>query len=266
MRSRRRRLIMGGSAFDPSQISAVSSWFDLSHPSSVITGSGYSSVHDVLNPSSPATQATDARRPPSATSGNGLPIVSVSAHVLSIPVIAARNGTTHWGFWGHFRRTAAGGAFPVRICCRAVSGASSDKLETQSGSGDADNLAFHSLNGAGADSTANVNNASTLDDWDFITYEFAGDNTGDANRCVITVNEVIQTLTFSGAAMPAALTSVTGTLMYLAQSAAAGNPFGGQAGTCFGFLGSKMSGVTQGLLTAPARTQLRSFKRPIGVA
>lgn len=251
-----------GSEFQPWQLSAVSSWFRLAHPSTVITGSGYSSVHDVLNASSPATQGTDALRPPNTTSANGLPIVDVSAHVLSIPVIDARNGTTYFGFAGHFRRTAAGGAFPVRASCRAVSGASTDKWETQSASGDADNLAFMSLNGAGADSTSNINNASVLDTWQFITYEFNGDGSTDADKCVVTVDGVVQTLVFGGAAMPTAMASVTGTIMYLAQSSAAGNPFGGQAGPNWYFLNAPMAGVTQGLLTPGARLSLSNFERP----
>lgn len=249
--------------FQPSQLSAVSSWFRLAHPSTVITGSGYSSVHDVLNPSSPATQGTDALRPPNTTSSNGLPIVDVSAHVLSIPVIAARNGTTYFWFAGHFRRTSAGGAFPVRASCRAVSGASTDKWETQSASGDADNLAFMSLNGAGADSTSNINNASVIDTWQFITYEFNGDFTGDDDATgVITIDGVVQTTVKGGAAWPASMSSVTGTIMYLAQSSAAGNPFGGQAGGNWYFGNSAMEDVTEGCLTPSARLALSNFERP----
>lgn len=248
--------------FNPASVSAVSSWFRLGHPDTVITGSGYSSVRDVLNPTSPATQGTDSLRPPNANSANGLPIVNVSAHVLSIPIISARNGTTYFGFAGHFRRTSAGGNFPVRASCRAVSGASTDKWETQSASGDPDNLAFMSLNGAGADSTSNINNASVIDTWQFITYEFNGDGATDADKCVVTIDGVVQSLTFGGAAMPSAMVSVTGTIMYLAQTSAASNPFGGQAGPNWYFFGSKMTGVTQGLLTPTARSALSSFERP----
>lgn len=260
--SRRARWDMAaaGAEFQPYQLSAVSSWFRLAHPSTAITGSGYSSVHDVLNPSSPATQGTDARRPPNATSSNGLPIVDVTAHVLSIPVIDARNGTTYWGFAGHFRRT--GGTFPSRVAMRAVAGSSADKLDTQSASGDGDRLAFHSLNGAGADSVSEIDGASPLNTWQFLTYEFNGDGATDADKCVITVDGVVQTLTFSGAAMPSALVSVTGTIMYLAQQSGGTNPFVGQAGPNWYFFNAKMAGVTQGLLTAPARSSLSTFERP----
>jgi hypothetical protein len=225
----------------------------------VITGSGYSSVQDVINPSSPATQPTDALRPAPATSAGGLPIVTVSAHVLSIPITAARDGTTSFGFWGWFRRT--GGTFPVRAAGRTLSGANADRFETQAFPNVAD-LNFFSLNGAGADSNAAVTDGSVLNAWQLETYEFNGAGATNADKLVITKDSVVQTVTFTGAAFPAALLSATGTYMWLAQSAAAGNPFVGQCGGNWGFLGTPEAGVTAGILTPASRLVLLNYERP----
>lgn len=249
----------GGAGPTPAQISAVSSWFSLAHPSSVITGSGYSNVHDVLNPSSPATQGTDALRPPGATSATGLPIVTVSAHVLSVPVIAARDGTTSFGFWGWFRRT--GGTFPARVSARATGGASADKFDTTAFPNVAD-LHLLSLNGAGADSEASVTNGSVLNTFQFETYEFNNAHATDADRMVITKDAVVQTVVFAGAAFSAAMPSVTGTIMWLAQQAGGTNPFVGQCGTNWGFLGAPEAGVTAGILTPASRIVLMNYQRP----
>ena len=97
-----RSAILGSSrqsAANPSTLSAVSSWFRLAAAETTITGSGYSSVHDELNPSNPAVQTDDLLRPPSGgTSANGLPIITSATHVLTVPVSAANNGTAAWGF------------------------------------------------------------------------------------------------------------------------------------------------------------------------
>lgn len=244
--------------FSPAEVSAVTSWFRLAHANTTISGSGYNRIEDVLNPSSPATQTTDALRPPNATSGNGLPIVTVASSVLSIPVIAARDGTTAFGFWGWFRRTG-GSAGSTRAAGRALSGASADKFQSQSFPNLVD-LQFDSL--PGVDSIATVAGASVVNTWQFETYEFNGGGATDADRLVITKDGVVQTVVFTGSAFPATLPSITGTLTWLAQQLSGSNPFVGSGGPNFGYFGSVMSGVTSGLLTPAARTALMNFEAP----
>lgn len=243
----------------PSSISAVSSWFRLASPNTTIAGLGYNRVEDVLDPTSPATQTTDGLRPVPSTSTNGLPTITASAHVLSVPITTARDGTTSWGFWGHFRRT--GGTFPARFSMRALSGASADKI-TNTTFPNLTGLYAQVLNGAGADSVAEVVAGSVLNAWQFETYEFNGSVSGDANRLVITKDGVVQTVTFTGAAMPASMASVTGTIALMAEQLNGSNPFVGQVGPNFGFLGAPMAGVTAGILTPAARQILSNFERP----
>jgi hypothetical protein len=237
---------------------AVSSWFSLAHPSSVITGSGYSSVHDILDPSSPATQSTDARRPPAATSTNGLPIITVATHALVIPVTAARYGTTKWGFWGWFRR----GTDAFHVCSADTTPGSS--VARHHIRFFAANFRFSAFN---ADSSqqrdCDLPVPGTLGLWRFFTIEYNSDFAGDAALCM-TVNGAPVTPTFSGAlgAIPSSLRSITGDTTFAAFSSAGDSPYVGSVGSNWGFFGSAMPGVTTGLLTPNARLALMNYQRP----
>jgi hypothetical protein len=237
---------------------AVTSWMRLSDPASVITGSGYSSIQDVLNPSSPLTQSTDARRPPSATSTNGLPILNVTAATLVVPLIAARTNVNTWGFWGWVNQSAT-----------------ADNIVSIGTSGGASaNFAWFNFNTSGTNcktelwtgASSRVANKGSLTagTWKFITIEFNGARAGDA-RYTLTVDTVVQTATFSGSlgSMPATLPSgLTGTGSLLSFTSAGGFPFVGKVGPNFGFFGAAMAGATEGLLTAAARQSLMSFEAP----
>jgi hypothetical protein len=237
---------------------AVSSWFSFAHPSSVITGSGYSSVHDILNPSSPATQSVDGRRPPSATSANGLPIVTVSVSVLAVPLIAARMNTATWGFWAWVKPTNAadgilsfgtnGGASANFLWFNFNSSATNSKSEVWSG----------------AQSRIMNKGSLTPGSWRFLTLEYNSSFSGDA-RFILTLDGVVQSGTFSGTlgSMPAALQSgVTGSGSLLSFGSAVAFPFVGSFGTNFGFLASAMANVSTGLLTQQARLSLMNYQRP----
>lgn len=244
---------------------AISSWFRLDHPGSVVTGLGYSRVEDVLDPSSPATQSTDAQRPPAAVSANGLPILACVADALSVPIIAARNSITTWGFWAHLRRT--GGTNPSPVASRALSGSSVNRLDAQAiTAADDANIFFWNA----ASTTARQGrkaSAYPVNTWVAVTYEFDGGGATEADRCVITLDGVVQTLLFSdivGApgAMPTTLADPTGTISVCAQQLNGTNPWVGNYGPNFGFMGSKMPGSAQGLLTPAARLALSNFERP----
>lgn len=256
------KVLPGSKLFSSDPVSAtngaVSSWFSLTHPDSVITGSGYSSVRDLLNASSPATQSTDARRPPGATSANGLPILNVSVHTLSVPLIAARVNTTAWGFWAWIKQTAT-----------------ADALVSFGTSGGATggNFAWYNFNVSGTNSKTELwNGASSrvcntaghvVGTWKFVTVEYNSARSGDA-RFLTTVDAVAQTTVFSGSLnpVPASLNAVTGSGSMLSFTTGGGFPFVGNVGPNWGFLSSAMTGATQGLLTTAARLALMNYQRP----
>lgn len=236
---------------------AVSSWFSLASPLSIITGSGYSSVHDMLDPANPATQSTDARRPPAGTSNNGLPILTVASHALVIPVTAARYGTTKWGFWAWLKRNTSAD----NICSAGTTPGSNV------------NRLYMNVVGAvfraqvfNADSSQSRNcdvSSGTINTWKFFTVEYNSDFSGDLAMCM-TVDNVAITPTFSGVlgAVPSSLRTITGNTSFAAFSAAGAFPFIGSIGGNWGFFGSAMAGVTTGLLTTTARAALMNFQRP----
>ena len=238
---------------------AVSSWFSLAHPSSVITGSGYSSVHDILNPSSPLTQSTDGLRPPNATSANGLPIITAVADFMSLPIIAARANDTTWGFWAWLRQSATADNIQT---FRTLIGSNVNRSQM-----------FFRTSGTGfrvevfaAEATSRIMDATglTASQWNFFTVEFNGNRSGDA-RAIITVNGAVPSLTYGTGTgvseMPATLRTVSGTGSMFALGS--GGPFFvGSWGTNFGFLGAAMTGASEGLLTQQARLALMNFQRP----
>lgn len=239
---------------------AVTSWFALTHPSSVITGAGYSNVHDVLNPSSPATQSTDARRPPGSTS-NGLPILSTSTGFLTCPVIAARTNVTTWGFWAWLNQ--------------ATTADNLQSFHTTSASGTDVNRHFIFFLTSGtalrfrvfatdANSRDNTVSGLTASQWNFITVEFNGNRSADA-RSIITVNGAVPSQTYGTGTgiteIPATLRAVTGNGAIVGLGG--GGPFFvGSWGPHFGFFGGAMNGSTEGLLTPAARLKLMNYQPP----
>lgn len=251
----RRRRLIEGAGFTPLALAPVSSWFRLA--GSTITGSGYSSVRDVINPSSPATQGTDARRPPGATSSNGLPILNVTAATLSVPLIAARVGTAAWGFWAWLNQTSGADAL---ISFGTTGGATGGNHSWFNFNTSGTNGKVELWDGA---SSRRCDTTFAVGAWKFVTLEFNGALSGDA-RFVSTINGAVQTPAFSGSlgAVPATLNAVTGSASMLSFNTGGGFPFVGNVGPNWGFLGAAMSGATEGLLTSAARTALMNFEAP----
>jgi hypothetical protein len=243
---------------DPVNITggAVSSWFRLA--SSTVTGSGYSSVVDMLNASSPMTQTTDSLRPPTALSANGYPIINTSAHVLSVPLIASRMNTSTWGFWGWIKRGASANNF-FSIGTSSGSSALRSYMEIIGGN----NLRTEIWNGS---SQARFCDAAigALNTWQFFTVEYDGSGGTDAAKLTRTLGGLPVTVAFSGvaASVGSPLNSATGAGSFCAFTLAGGFPFIGNIGPNFGFLNAKMSGATEGLLTADARAALMNFEAP----
>ncbi len=265
LRTRRR-----SPADDPVSVTggALSAWLRVAL--GTITGSGYSSIPDMLDGSNPAVQATDARRPVAATSANGLPILACATSLLQLPLTAARNGTTQWGFAAWIKQT--GGSFPVHasIDSAGAGGASARKLFClQAAASSPTNLGVTAFN---ATSTAArkgvINGVLTASTWKFVSVELnLGTGGAEALRAVITLNAAVQSLTFSDdtgtpGSVPTSMPAPTGNVNLFAQNTSALNPFVGNMGPNIYLFGSAMPGATEGLLTPAARTALMNFEAP----
>jgi len=253
----RRRRIIEAVGFTPLELAPVSSWFRVA--AGTITGSGYSSIPDLLSPSSPMTQSTDARRPPAATSSNGLPILSVTASNMAIPLIASRINTAAWGWWGWIRPSTTADGF---LNFGTQGGASAEFMWltfTNSGT----NLHSEVWATAGGSRVRNIVGSITAGAWQFVTAEYNSALSGDA-RYTVTVNGTPIAGTNGGSlgSMPAALPAVTGSGNFLSFQAIGNFPYVGSVGPNFGFMNAAMSGATEGLLTAAARTNLMNFEAP----
>ncbi len=253
--------------FNPQTVTngAVSSWLRVAL--GTITGSGYSSIPDVLNNNLPTVQTIDARRPVAATSANGLPILTCTDDALQVPLGPQNNNSTLWGFACWLRQT--GGTFPtlISIDSRAGAGASASKVLIAPGAADPTRASvdvFNSISTAERDGF--VNGVLLSSKWVFLTVELnlaTGNN--EASRAVITINGSVQTLTFTGAlpSMPVLMATPTGFANLFSQNAATGsNPFVGNVGPNIYFMNAAMPGATEGLLTTAARLALMNFEAP----
>ncbi len=243
---------------------ALSAWFTLI--GSTVTGSGYSSVRDLLDASNPAVQSTDGRRPINQTSNNGLPVMSFTTnHVLAAPLTTARNGATFWGLGAWVRPTNVSGAKAIAAVTALTGGASAFKIIPYlSGSAVALIAYISGTDGRNAATAGSVVAATT---WAFVTFEYNGGGATEADRNVITVNGVPLSLTFSNigaGGTTGALPTPTGNLLIGNQqdTGAASTPFVGLMGTNLYLFGAKMTGAASGLLTQQARLALMNYQRP----
>lgn len=260
MAHRQRRTSHYQGNFHPSQVSAIAAWLRLA--GGTITGSGYSSVPDVLA-SNPAVQTTDGSRPPNLNSANGLPRADFdgSADHFDWPVAANNNQTVTHGFaaWVEFDSVADG----VRGIFGAIT-AGSARAELVKNSAALLIDVYHSAVSIRRGTVASAFSAATKY---FLTWEYDGDGANDAAKCTLTRSGTVLTVTFTddtGAPliMPATLISTAGPHIIGARTAAGVGPINGKIGPNIWILGSKMAGATQGLLTTEARANLMNFEKP----
>lgn len=235
---------------------AVTSWFRVAD--GTITGSGYSSIPDVLNGSSPLTQSTDALRPPAARSTNNLPILNISAHVLVVPLIASRINVDTWGMWFWLNRSPSANNL-TSIGTTPGSSVNRSYVEVIGGN----NMRVQLFTAGGATVRQCDAAMGSTGSWVFITIEYNGALSGDA-RLTRTLNGSVVSVSYGGtaAAVPSQLNAVTGNATFGAFSPAAAFPFIGKIGPNFGYLGAAMPGATEGLLTPAARLALMNFEAP----
>ncbi len=180
VRGRKRWLGSRGS-FYPTQVSAVSAWLRLAN--ATITGSGYSSVPDVLGATSPAAQGTDAQRPVNATSANGLPIANFTNDFLAWPLAAANNGSVKNGFACWCKSTLVG-LQNLFVIWNAGAGASAAKVDFFA---NGSSLSWFMDVGGSASKAAYM----TANVWHFVTVEYDGSQATDQLRCLVTVDGVV---------------------------------------------------------------------------
>jgi hypothetical protein len=167
--------------FAASQLSAVSAWLRLAN--GTVTGSGYSSVPDVLGVTAAAAQSTDARRPVNATSYNGLPIANFTDDFLVWPLSAANNQSVKNGFACWCKSTLSGLQNLFEIY-GSGGGASANKLDFFTNDNSLDYAVFTGGDASrAAFMTANV--------WHFVTVEYDGTQATDQARLLITVDGLL---------------------------------------------------------------------------
>lgn len=251
--------------FSPSSISAVSAWMRVASATS--NANGISSLPDLLN-TNPAVQATNSRKPGTGSAANGLPIMTFDGgDMLGWPLIAANNSNTQNGFALWYKPASVAAAIQVIIGISGDTGSATNykRQVCQLLNNFAVKVFFTAIaNGRQAIAVATVVVPGT---WYFITAEYDAAAATEALRNVLTINGVVQTLTFSdqgtGGAGPN-LISVTGNALIGAQSTTPANPIqgGGAIGPNIFSFNAKMAGATEGLLTPAARAALMTFEAP----
>ena len=162
--------------------SPIAAW--LRNAQGTITGSGYSSIPDILGATSPAVQSTDANRPVNGTSANGLPIATYSNDFLSWPLNANNNQTTKYGFACWCKITFSGFQ-NLFVIWAGGGGASANKFDFF-----LSNANLQALFEPGGGQAAKTNLMSS-GAWHFVTVEYDGTLATDTLRAVVTVDGVV---------------------------------------------------------------------------
>lgn len=256
MSYRRRQLVNGsGAAFDPSSV--LTAW--LVNGTSV---GAISSVTDSMN-TNPAVQATAGRQPTGDATGA---ITWDGNDCLSWPLVANQNkatGALAFALW--FKPAAIATNQSLVIIHNGTGGASiTTLLLTATGNGLRLDLKSNGLLGRRGTITGVLAAGTSA----FLTGEFNGALGSEATRHVVTINGVVQTLTFtalSGGTSDVVLNNPTGNLLIGgASNADVGNEpitVGGKTGRdLFARAGSAMSGVTEGVWTPTTRLKLMNYR------
>lgn len=254
---------------DPVLSGVITAWLRV--PLATVTGLGMSSLPDVLN-SNPAVQATDLARPPQFTSANGLLVGQGVDDRMSWPANAANNQLVTWGFATHMIRDTT----TTQCIFRTGPTTLTQPQPTDSHAiflGSTSGVQFNAFTDAtgtqayrGLSPAASVSTSAYV----FVTVEFDGSQATDPAKLTITLDGVVQTLSFANhvgtpGAMPAALQGQPGgsdIALFGQRTNATTTGFVGKMGPNIYILGSKMAGATEGLLTPAARFSLGSFERP----
>lgn len=248
--------------FSPTTLSAVSAWLR-----NTTTSGNISSVTDLIN-ANPAVQSVDGRRPAGEASGA---MTFLTNDVLSWPLIGneedpgvINNGTRQFGVVLFVEHDALGAEEAYATISNLTGSASAMKLDFKK----------ITTNFLRVDLFVDASNARRITATDnalttgstCITFEMDLDAATEPEQVVMTVGGTIVTQTGANLVGTPDLSlglaaGVTGNLLIgNRRDSTAASPFQGRMGRNLFFLGSKMAGATQGLLTVDARTALRNFE------
>jgi hypothetical protein len=181
LRSRSRRRV----PFNPSQVSAVSSWLRLA--ASTINAGEYDTIANVLVPTNPTNQVDADRKPAAGTSANGLPVMTWDGtDVLVWPRVASNNSTTQWGLM-LWIKPAANISSRQRIMHCTI-GTNSDRLNVDIVAGGL-GIGFYNTGGSSGRAWEQFS-CITPSVWQCIRVQFDGWLSGDDNVMQVFKNEV----------------------------------------------------------------------------
>jgi hypothetical protein len=272
--NRRRTVARQGAGFDPAQLAAViGAMLDPGSASTVVTGSGVSSLADNFG-GSPATCATDSGRPPLVTTSNNEKVAQSVDDFLAYPRSSANNQLVTW-WWGGFvlldnviatKRILRYGTTNVNTVQPTESHSISCLVDER--------VQFNVYTDAtGASSRTATSTLALLTNtaYVFVTVEFNGNFASEADKVVISADGTVAAVTFADSAgtpgaMPAALqgqpSGLDIALMSIRSAAFIGGGFIGKIGLQY-FGKAAEAGVTAGCLTPATRLNLANFRRPI---
>ena len=256
-------------AFTPASISAITSHLNVT--TATVTGSGISSLPDLLN-SNPAVQATDAARPPRVASANGVLVGQGVDDRMSWPANSANNQLVTWGFATHlirdtsttqgiYRSGLTTSSHPQATDSIALFLTSADGLSI---------LVFADASGGQVRNGAVPGGTFSTTVYKFVTVEYNGAAATEAEKLVATIDGSPVALAFSDnvgtpGAMPSALQGQpagTDIALWGQRTNATTSAFVGKMGPNIYVLGTKETGATEGLLTGPQRVSLFYYQRP----
>lgn len=236
-----------------------------------LVGSDISSVPEVLGGNA-LTAGSPARRPANGASASGVAMATydVAGDVIKTPQnVAALNDSINqlWYCW---------------IRCTSIPGTTQEILSISNGFQAANlrRLNFELATAMNLRARVHLNQTQArqatttvtldLDVWHLVGIEYNGNQTGEENRCVLTLDAVVQASTFADSgtagagAMPATLVTTVGSALVggFSDSDTAVNPFNGDMGAPLLAGNIASAGVTAGLLTQAQRNRLLTFMPP----
>jgi len=260
-------------SFNPLQLSAIiGAMLDPGGASTVFTGSGISSLADNFG-GSPATCGTDAGRPPRVTTSNGELVAQGVNDFMAYPASSANNQLVTWWWAGFVLLDDV--AATKRILRYGVTNTNSaqptDSIELNILSNESVQFLVHA-DASGGQIRSATSSASVLTNTGYVfsTIEFNGNLLVEANRCLMTFDTVVDTVTFANSAgtpgaMPAALQGQPAgkdIALFNYRNDANLSPLIGKLGVQYFGKGAE-PGVTRGCLTQETRIKLANFRRPI---
>jgi hypothetical protein len=242
----------------------ASAWLRVA--SATVTGSGVSSLPDLLN-ANPAVMATDSKRPPLGSSANGLPILTFTngSQMLQWPLNTSNNTRPALGFAFWYKPGSVSSfQLPFGITLEAGSAGHYKFMFPQATNALALKCFFSgTANGRGGQSSLALN----VGQWYFVTGEYYSAGGAEALRHVLTIDGAVQSLTFSSdnSGGSGDLLSTSGNAIIGGSNTTGGLPClvsGSALGPNIFAFNARMPGATEGLLTPAARAALMSFEAP----